>query len=643
MQKSEKDIINIIKYLPVILILLISSTLTFFLYNENINRFNLENEKLEEKYISLNKDLIKFQITKIKDMILSEKKQKVETLKASLKTQVDNAYNIAMSIYKNNKDKSEEEIISLIKDALRDIRFNESRGYLFIYQKDGVNILHPVKPELENKNLWSYQDKKGTYLLQEMDRILLNKKETFYSWYWTKPDGTKKEYEKLGFFKVFEPFNWFIGTGEYVYDFEEQLKDKLAQIITDFRYKKDGYVFVLDYKGKYLSYHDKNIIGKNVFDLNMAKDMASTQNEMINLVKTTGGYLSYGHRDKPEVKGEIQKISYIDGIKDWKWIIGTGFYMDDFYKDLSLKKDKLNKQNNDALTKLLIVSVLVTLALLFIFIYLSSVLENKFLSYREDIKKQINDNIKKDNILAHQSKLAAMGEMLGNISHQWRQPLSTVSTIVTGIKAQRELGINDDKLEKDSLDTINKHIQYLSQTIDDFSNFFKPHKEANTFDLSSMINKTMELVEPQLNAKHINLVKEIETCEVYSLENELIQVLINLLNNARDELVKIDDEKNIFIFSEINDENIIIKIKDNAGGVKKDIIDRIFEPYFTTKMKSQGTGIGLFMSEEIIVKHLNGEISVENIEYEFNGKLCKGAEFKIKFPRKHFKTKENLS
>ena len=643
MQKSEKEIINLIKYLPIVLIFIISSLLTFFLYSENINRFNIENEKLEEKYISLNKDLIKFQIKKIKDRILFEKQQQTQTLKNELKGQVDNAYKIAMSIYKNNQDKSKEEIVSLIKDALRDIRFNKNRGYLFVYERNGLNILHPIKPELENKDLWNYQDKKGTYLLQEMDRILLNKKETFYSWYWTKPNDTSIEYEKLGFFKVFEPFDWFIGTGEYIVDFETHIKEKLAKEIFDFRYKKDGYIFVLDYDGNYISYHNKEIIGKNVYNLNMAEDVALTQKRMLQLAKDHGGYISYGHRDKPKSEIEVSKISYVDGIDDWQWLIGTGFYMDDFYEQLEEKRDELNKANNEALKKLILGSLVVTVVLLLIFIYVSSILENKFLSYKEDIEKQINDNIKKDNMLAHQSKLAAMGEMLGNISHQWRQPLSTVSTIVTGIKAQRDLGIKDENLEKESLEKINKHIQYLSQTIDDFSNFFKPYKEAKEFDLANMINKTAELVEAQLKSKDIILVKDIENSKVFSLENELIQVLINLFNNARDELVKKEHEKYIFISSKINEENIEISVKDNAGGIKDDILDRIFEPYFTTKMKSQGTGIGLFMSEEIIVKHLNGEIFVQNIEFNYNDKDYKGAEFTIKFPLNHCKTKENLS
>jgi signal transduction histidine kinase len=151
---NEKEILNIIKYLPVFLTLLISGILTFYLYYQNIDRFEKESKKLENKYININKELIKFQIEKIKKSIIIEKNNQDLKLKKELKEQVDNAYSIAFSIYKNNLDKSKEEITKLIKDALREIRFNQKRGYLFIYSRNGKNILHPIKTHLENKNLW---------------------------------------------------------------------------------------------------------------------------------------------------------------------------------------------------------------------------------------------------------------------------------------------------------------------------------------------------------------------------------------------------------------------------------------------------------------------------------------------------------
>jgi len=632
MKTNEKEILNIIKYLPAFLTLLISGILTFYLYFQNIERFEKESKTLESKYININKELVKFQIKKTKENIIIEKNNQSQKLKKELKQQVENAYNVAFSIYKNNLDKKEEEIIKLIKDALREVRFNQNRGYFFIYSRNGTNILHPIKTHLENKNLWKYQDKKGTFLIQEMNKILEKKDSTYYTWYWTKPQNNKNELEKLGYFKLFEPFNWFIGTGEYVKDFDEELKKQLSKRLSKYRYKKDGYIFILDYSGNYISYYKKGFIGKNIKDLAFPKEAEELKSRMINIIEEKADFIQYRHGDKPNNIGTIEKISYVDGIKDWNWIVGTGFYMDDFYNEIKIKKDELSRTNTDELQKLLFISFCLTLILLIVLVYISRILESKFVKYTIVIEKQINENIKKDSLLAHQSKMAAMGEMIGNIAHQWRQPLSTISTITTGIKVQREMGITDNKLENDALQRINKHVQYLSQTIDDFRNFFEPNKEAIEFKIDDLFKKVFDLIEIQYSMKDIVFIKEIDDIEIYTLDNELLQVLINVLNNARDALEKINNEKYIFINTRIENKNLIIEIKDNGNGINEKILDKIFEPYFTTKEKSQGTGIGLFMSEQIVIKHLKGSINVSNVKYEYKGQEYKGALFEIVLP-----------
>ena len=632
MKANEKEILNIIKYLPVFLTLLISGILTFYLYYQNIDRFEKESKKLENKYININKELIKFQIEKTKENILLEKNNQNIKLKKELKQQVENAYNIAFSIYKNNLNKNEDDVIKLIKDALREIRFNQDRGYLFIYSRSGKNILHPIKTYLENKDLWKYQDKKGTFLIQEMDKILEKQNSTFYSWYWTKPKDESEELEKLGYFKLFEPFNWFIGTGEYIKDFDLELKEKLSKKLSEYRYKKNGYIFALDYDGNYISYHNKKFIGKNIKDFAFSEELSNLKNKMINIIETKADFIQYENKNKPKNSGEIKKISYVEGIKDWKWIIGTGFYMDDFYKEIKVKKEELSRTNTSELQKLLFISFCLTTLLLIILIYISKTLESKFIKYTIEIEDQINENIKKDSILAHQSKMAAMGEMIGNIAHQWRQPLSTISTITTGIKIQRDLGITNLDLENSAMEKINKHVQYLSQTIDGFRNFFESNKEAVEFKMDELFTKLFDLIEIQYSNKNIIFVKDINSIKLYTLENELLQVLINIINNARDALEKTNNTKYIFITTKIENNNIIIEIKDNGGGIDKTIINKIFEPYFTTKDKSQGTGIGLFMSEQIVIKHLKGSIKVSNVKYKYKAKEFKGASFEIVLP-----------
>ena len=249
------------------------------------------------------------------------------------------------------------------------------------------------------------------------------------------------------------------------------------------------------------------------------------------------------------------------------------------------------------------------------------------------VEKKTKELIQKENILNQQSKMAAMGEMIENIAHQWRQPLSLISTAATGAKLRKDFESLSDTDFYEAMDIINNSAQHLSNTIDDFRNFFSNEKEASYFDIHIPIEKVLYLVSSKLKNRNIEIVKNTQEIIIVGLVNEFIQVLLNIINNAVDALEESDSKKKfIFIDAYKEGDNLVLKIKDNAGGIKKEIIDRIFEPYFTTKHKSQGTGIGLYMSNEIIKKHMNGDISVSNKKYLYENTNYNGAEFKIVLP-----------
>ncbi len=254
----------------------------------------------------------------------------------------------------------------------------------------------------------------------------------------------------------------------------------------------------------------------------------------------------------------------------------------------------------------------------------------------EAIKKtEQNERIirEKDNILAQKSKMAAMGEMLENIAHQWRQPLSVISTSSSGLKMKKKLNLLKEKDIEVALDNIMDSTNYLSNTIDDFRNFFDTNKERTEFNIKTSIEKTLNIISSKFTNLEIIIIKNLSDIKIQSYENEIIQVLMNILNNSKDEFIEKEiTPRYIFIDVTKKDNLVIITTKDNAGGVPESIINRVFEPYFTTKHKSQGTGIGLHMSREIITKHMQGTISVQNVEYEFEQQTFKGAEFKIEIP-----------
>ena len=273
--------------------------------------------------------------------------------------------------------------------------------------------------------------------------------------------------------------------------------------------------------------------------------------------------------------------------------------------------------------------MMVTIFLLFVSMYVTKILEKRFSNYKDELDEQISENIKQQNMLSHQSKMAALGEMLGNIAHQWRQPLSLITTASSGLRLQKEMNILDDKIFYESLDNIMNSATYLSKTIDDFRNFLKNDKSETFFSVKDSFEKVFKLISAQFKNHEITIIKEIEDIKIHGLENEFIQALINILNNAKDALIEKNSPRLIMISTQ-NENNILyIRIIDNGGGIDENIINKVCEPYFTTKHQSKGTGIGLYMTEEIITKHMNGKLSISNKEFTYENDFYTGAEVKI--------------
>ena len=240
---------------------------------------------------------------------------------------------------------------------------------------------------------------------------------------------------------------------------------------------------------------------------------------------------------------------------------------------------------------------------------------------------------RKENLLAEQTKLAAMGEMMGNIAHQWRQPLNIISITASGTKIKKELDLLTDEFLLDSLKQISDTTAHLSDTIDVFKDFFKDNKEKSLFNLSQNISNTLSLLESIIKENRIlvnlNLDNDIY---IYNFANEFSQAIINILHNANDAIknkLDADDIRIINISTRQEKNKAIIEITDNAGGIAKDVIKKIFEPYFTTKHKYQGTGLGLYMTHKIIKMSMKGSISVSNKKVIFEDKTYTGANFRI--------------
>ncbi|MGB5867549.1 MAG: ATP-binding protein, partial [Arcobacteraceae bacterium] len=255
----------------------------------------------------------------------------------------------------------------------------------------------------------------------------------------------------------------------------------------------------------------------------------------------------------------------------------------------------------------------------------------------KEIKKEIESNRTKDLQLLNQSKMASLGDMIGNIAHQWRQPLSVISTTASGMKMEKEHNLLDDEQFADYCNLIVNKTKYLSETIDTFRNFVKDDKEIKTVVLQNIIETSCNIINTALHNNHIELFKDINSSEPISLDmvpGELEQVIINIINNSKDILIERNIDKPFvkIVLKEFID-SMVITIEDNGGGIEDNIIGKIFEPYFTTKHQSQGTGLGLHMSYRIMTESLKGKIYVKNTIH--------GAKFYLEIPKNEMKKEKN--
>lgn len=245
----------------------------------------------------------------------------------------------------------------------------------------------------------------------------------------------------------------------------------------------------------------------------------------------------------------------------------------------------------------------------------SRILEfNKTLEQR--VKEEVDKNRQKDKQMIQQSRLAQMGEMISMIAHQWRQPLTAISSTSSGINLKAKLETLDKETAINLTDKISEYAQHLSSTIDDFREFFKSNKSKTKTTYKELVDSALSIIGVSVSNRNIQIIKDLQCDSVFNTyPNELKQVILNLIKNAEDALVENKIEKPyIKIKTYTKDFKVILEISDNGGGIPEDIMNKIFDPYFSTKTKKDGTGLGLYMSKTIIEEHCWGKLKVKNNE-----------------------------
>ncbi len=663
---KEKNFSKIILLLPIFFII-ISTFSTLYIAISFLNTHTKSDiETSKNQKVRLEAQSLKNTVNNYYNYLSYKKLESNIRLKKRLIRRVYMAHELISKIYEEKKDLVSDKQLRLeILNTLKKIRFGKN-GYLFvehiISDNKSVSKLTPSSPEIENTPSYNIKDATGKYFVREAINIVKTKKEGFLKYKWYKL-SKKKQSDKISFIKIFEPFNWYIGYGEYIDDFEIQLKEEAIKRLDLFEYNKNKYIWIHDINHTLIyNPYRKADIGKNDKELIDKKNTKIIQLFMKKALENKDGNFVEYYWAKPNEQEMSKKIGFVKYFKDWNWVIGSGIYMEDLELALERAKKEKEKGVEEVLSKSIYFVLIILLIVIVISYFVSNQINNSFQIYKskiernkeeleekvdektkqlkdlneqleEKIAKRIKELKEKDKILSQQSKMVALGEMIGNIAHQWRQPLSTISTAASGLKVKKEMNILTDEDIIEFSDGIVKNAKYLSQVIEDFKNYIKNEKEKVHFKIEVAIENALNIFDSSIHNHNLQIIKKYKKdIELHNYKNELIQVLVVILNNAKDALKKKqkdDEDRIIFISTDTIANKAVITIEDTAGGIDENIINKVFEPYFTTKNKEQGTGLGLYMAYQIVVESMKGNIRVENTSNNYNDKNYIGAKFTI--------------
>jgi len=529
-------------------------------------------------------------------------------------------------LYQNTKDNGQYLWVSKIID------YNGGDGY-------AIRLIHPNLKETEGVLLSTkIKDKVGNFpYLEELEGI--NKKQEVYFEYFFKKMNTNEISEKLSYSKLYLKENWIVSTGIPLDNFDTDMQ-KRSKV---FKEKYYDYILrqatigilcillcIILVKYMYNKIHKFFDQNKNLRK-KLKKELLTSEKKVnkyfnlsanLNIITNLKGIIYEVNDGFCEMLGyskkEILNSSFLDLIHPQD-IPKTLKEMKNMYKGESVCYFVNRYKHKNGTYKYLAWS--------------ANPDEKKEFIYAS--AQDITESKTKDSLLNQQSKMAAMGEMIANIAHQWKQPLSAITSISSSIQIKYENNMLEEQEIPTAMENIENSAAYLAHTIDDFRDFFKEDKQENITTIKKIVEKTLKLTSTLYKKNQIEIIKEIENIECIVLENELIQVLINLLSNAKDAFIKEKSKKLILINAyKIKDEKIVIEVKDNADGISDEVIGKVFDAYFTTKDEANGTGIGLYMSKEIITKNLKGQITVINETFEYENITYEGAKFQITLPCK---------
>jgi two-component sensor histidine kinase len=635
----KKDSITKAVFIYMILVVTMSNLLLGVVFGvHSYFTYLKETEKNKDNYIEQEKAKIKAEVDKIFGYIRYQKSLTEEKLKSSIKEKVYMAHDIVRNIHKVNKEAQipEEKILLMIKETLRPVRFNDGRGYYFIVDMEGNELLYPTKPEYENTNLINLTDDRGKYVIQEEIKRVKENGEGFVKAHWIKPNADNKMiYPKISFVKLFEPMDFLIGTGEYLDDVEKDTQEEVLKWIQDIESNDSDYVFVFDHDGNFLTHNKKdNLKGKNVYeieDTSERKTFERIYEKSLSDDDETGQYLCYDW-NKPGKEEPRPKISYFKNLgNNWKWIIGKGVYLDDLEQIYKIQEELASKNFSEKLViisfYLLILigfSVLVAIKIsksvgnnlnTFTNFFKKSQRESTHINLNElncyefkEIAHQANKMVKKQNQVKKQleTSLKEKEILLKELHHRVKNNLQVISSL---------LRLQTHYIERNNMEIILKETQNRVKSMALIHERLYKKENLRNIDITSYIIELSYnlIVSYKVDLQDILIKKDMARSIMLTIDKAIPCGLIlnELITNCIQHAFRKDQpDKTIELKLEQINDKLHITVKDNGIGILYDIDE---DP------KTFG-----FLIVKMLVDQLEGKIQLVKTDI--------GTEFILSFP-----------
>ncbi len=419
--ENKKSYIRHVKYWTFVLLTSLGISIIVIDVINSYHDFHIRVAKMKKDYIEQQKVIIQHEVNHMINSINVTKQRYVLETKNYIHDRVIDAYNMADNIYRQNKGKmTDDEIKKTILDALRTIRFMHNSGFYFITDTNGTRVLCTHDPEQEGKNFLNAQDISGKYYIKDIINIANNYGQGFYTFYTHKPGQEGNDFKKTVYVKLFEPFNWIIGTGFYEDNINRIVKEDFIRTVNESYYGKNGYFVLCDWNGTTIAHGvQPELIGKNMWDTCDKKGNKFIQQLITVSQSKQGGYITYWWR-KPDTQVSRPKIVFAKGIPEWKYTLGTGAYIDDLEPVILAQQKIMVHRIKERLILLFIFITLTFVIFILFFNKINSRLYDDFKQFISFFKQMVNSNKEIDRNLL---KFTEFDEMADSANEMLREKI----------------------------------------------------------------------------------------------------------------------------------------------------------------------------------------------------------------------------